>query len=75
MTSNPKLDDVIVEDDSVSSIGGSRKPSRITAGGDDDDNAELIYSKNGTGLQRKASKGKLKIFFDNKLYILIPLYL
>ena len=54
MSSNPKLDDVIVEDDTVSGVGGSRKPSRITGSGDDDDedNAELIYSKNGTGLQR-----------------------
>ena len=69
MTSNPNLDDVI---DATQDIGSSRKPSRLAGqgdGGDDeDDDAELIYSRNGTGMQRKPTKGKKSL--NDSLFLL-----
>ena len=72
MTSNPNLDDVIDDQDIGGGLGSSRKPSRLGQGGDDDDdNAELIHSRNGTGMQRKPSKGKINCTYRNCYFIFI----
>lgn len=50
MTSNPNLDEFIDSPRSLSQLS-SRKPSR-------DSDLDSAFTKNGTGIQRKSSKGK-----------------
>ena len=70
MTSNPNLDDVIDAQDIGGGLSSSRKPSRLGQGGDgDDENADLIYSRNGTGMQRKPSKGKISLCCNYHPYL------
>ena len=52
MTSNPNLEDVIDSPRTAADLGTGRKPIR-------EEEDDLIFARNGTGLQRKASKGKL----------------
>ena len=57
MTSNPNLEDVISATN-AKGLNSSRKSSRDSEISDLN-NPDLMYSRNGTGRQRKASKGKL----------------
>ena len=52
MTSNPNLEDVIDSPRTAADLGTGKKPGR------ENEEEDLIYARNGTGLQRKASKGK-----------------